>query len=189
MLVAVGTQNPVKLAAARKVIRACYPNVSIVAISVGTGVAEQPKNDHETVTGAITRAINARNRASADLGIGLEGGMRETEFGVFTSEWCAVVDPNGCIWLGGGANMLLPKAVLELVDLGYELGIAVDQLVGSTNCKTKLGTIGVITNGLVTRQMCYEAIISYAFAPLITPWLYNGPICMENQLQPTQELF
>jgi non-canonical (house-cleaning) NTP pyrophosphatase len=46
-----------------------------------------------------------------------------------------------------------------------ELGHAMDAVSGSHNVKQGVGAVGILTNGLVTRQQAYEVIVAYALAP------------------------
>jgi inosine/xanthosine triphosphatase len=172
LLVAVGSLNPVKMAAARAVAAKVWSDTEVCFVAVSSGVSAQPSDDQETITGAINRAREACSKARADIGIGLEGGLSQKSFGTFTSEWCAIVDSRGRVWLGGGANLLVPSIVLEQIAQGYELGEAIDRLAGLQSCKTGPGTVGVLTHGLMDRYRCYEAVISYAIAPLLSPEFY-----------------
>jgi inosine/xanthosine triphosphatase len=144
----------------------------VVPIQVSSGVSTQPMNDEETIRGAINRAREARRKAEGNVGIGLEGGLSPQPFGTFTSEWCAIIDWADRVWLGGGANLLVPPLILEQLACGYELGDIVDKLTGLQGSKTGPGTIGVLTRGLMDRCRCYEAIIAYAAAPLVSPEFY-----------------
>ncbi|MCD6286890.1 MAG: DUF84 family protein [Anaerolineae bacterium] len=75
MLAAIGSTNPVKLAAGKAVIRRLYGgHIDIVTVSVASGVPFQPWGDRETRRGAINRARAAQAATSATWGLGLEGG-------------------------------------------------------------------------------------------------------------------
>jgi len=173
LTIAVGTLNPVKIAATRAVLAKAWPHAHLIPVTVSSEVSDQPIDDEETVRGAINRALAARRKATAMIGIGLEGGISRRPFGIFTSEWCAVADSSEQVWLGGGANMPVPSAILEQLAYGLELGEVVDRLTGLRGSKSGPGTIGVLTGGLTNRQRCYEAVIAYALAPLISPQFYS----------------
>jgi inosine/xanthosine triphosphatase len=146
--VAVGSTNPVKLAAVRAVLHRLSP-------------------DAQTIAGATTRAHAARAAHDADLGVGIEGGVVETPDGMRTCAWAVVVTRNGESHVGGSLSMPLPDAVAALIRDGVELGHAIDRLVGTENIKHGAGAVGILTEGLVTRQQAYEVILAYALAPVM----------------------
>ncbi len=164
MKVAVGSTNPVKLRAARKVLRRVFPRARLIALEVPSGVAGQPIGDAETRAGAVNRARAAQREGDADFGIGLEGGIVTNEFGTFTCAWCAIVDRAGRVGVGGSANMWLPDSVAARVRNGAELGDAMDAFAGIQDVKYKMGAIGVLTKGLTNRQEAYEFIVKLALA-------------------------
>lgn len=174
MRVAIGSTNPVKCNAVRAVLSPLFPGASFVTVEVPSGVAAQPWGDVETRTGAHNRARAARVAAGADLGIGLEGGVQESEFGLLTAAWCVVVAGDGRVGVGGNSCVLLPPPVAAAVRNGMELGEAMDRFVNRANTKHQNGAIGILTDDLETRQSAYETIIRLALAPLIHPEWYPG---------------
>ncbi|HEX7593886.1 MAG TPA: inosine/xanthosine triphosphatase, partial [Anaerolineae bacterium] len=89
MKIAIGSTNPVKVRAARNVLRKIYPRAEFVALEVPSGVPGQPRGDKQTRRGSVNRARTVRQAAHADFGVGLEGGIVENEFGTMTCAWCA----------------------------------------------------------------------------------------------------
>ncbi len=162
MKIAVGTDNPVKYRAVRNVMRRLYPRAQVIPLRVPTGLPEQPWGDEETRRGAKNRAQAARLAAKADWGIGIEGGVVESEFGLMTCAWCAIVDRSGRVGIGGSTNMLLPEEVADGVRAGEELGRAMDEFAGIRDVRRKMGAIGVMTKGLTDRQRAYEFIVKMA---------------------------
>lgn len=173
MRVAVGSTNPVKIEAARAVFARIDPDVEIISRAVKSGVPEQPWGSEETRTGAVNRARAARG-ADVDFGVGFEGGVDDTELGVMTCAWAAVVDHDGGCGVGGGVHALLPPPVQAELRAGGELGPAMDRLAGAHNTKQGPGAVGILTEGLVDRQAAYEMILALALAPFIRPDLYSG---------------
>lgn len=165
MLIAVGSTNPVKYQATERVLGDYYTNAQFITMAVESGVAVQPWGDVETRRGAYNRAKAALEAIHADLGVGLEGGLQETEFGIMTCAWCVIIDSTGRIGVGGSACVQLPHEVAEAVQAGAELGVAMDQWSGQHNTKHGLGAIGILTNGLLTRQEAYEPLIKLALSP------------------------
>ena len=92
--VAVGSKNPVKIAAAKEGLEkamACAGArvVECEAFNSPSGVPDQPVGDDETRTRATNRAVHAYNAfkeanegLAPDYSIGLEGGIDRTQFGM-----------------------------------------------------------------------------------------------------------
>jgi inosine/xanthosine triphosphatase len=174
-LVAVGSTNPVKVAAVRAVIVLRWPDAEVRGISVPSTVRDQPIGDDETIRGALARAIAARDAIGGEIGVGLEGGVVEVGDGSMrTCAWAAVVDSDGRQGIGGSLAMPLPDSVARLVRDGVELGHAMDRLIDAHNTKHGAGAVGILTDGLVDRQRAYEVLVSYALGPFLTPGLYES---------------
>jgi inosine/xanthosine triphosphatase len=172
MLIAVGSTNPIKRAAAEKVLFPIFRGARFINVAVTSGVPDQPMSDDETRHGAYNRAQAAL--ADADMGIGLEGGILETDMGMFTCAWCVIIHQDGTTGIGGGSHLQLPDPVAQAVRAGTELGTAMDELTGLTNVKHHAGAIGILTDGLLSRQDAYEVTVRLAAAPFRTPNYYRG---------------
>lgn len=170
--IAIGSTNPVKCNAVRAVLESQYPGAEFLCEDVPSGVPLQPWGNEETRLGALNRARAALNQTGADLGVGLEAGVQESEFGLLTCAWCVLVDAQGHIGVGGNSSILLPGIVADEVRQGIELGAAMDKLVNEQNTKWRDGAIGILTNNLATRQSAYEMIIRLALAPFLHPAWY-----------------
>jgi inosine/xanthosine triphosphatase len=168
-LVAVGSVNPVKMAAARAVISPLAPVARFESVPVESSVPDQPFGDEETIHGARTRAESARASLDADLGVGIEGGCVETPDGMRTCAWAVIVDRDGKSGTGGSLAMPLPHRIARMIRDGAELGHAMDLLVAGHNTKQAAGAVGILTAGLVDRQRAYEMLVTYALAPFLTP--------------------
>ncbi len=164
--VVVGSTNPVKVAAVRAVLARCAASVVVHGVAVPSGVPDQPWGDEETRAGAAGRARAAMQAdASADLAVGLEGGVvREADGTVRTCAWAAVVDRDGLLSVGGSLAMPLPPAVVVLLEAGVELGLAMDQVALTSGTKHGRGAVGLLTAGLISRQAAYEPLLTYALA-------------------------
>ena len=173
MKVAVGSTNPIKIAAVRSVMQRVWPEVQVEGVSVPSGVSEMPMSEAEMIAGAQNRAMAARERLSADLGVGLEGGLHEETFGWTLQGWVMVVDGNGRSGLGGGTRLPLPAGIMARVIAGEELGPIMDDLLGTENVKQKGGAIGALTAGLLMRQDAFAHSVAYALAPFVAPHFYN----------------
>ena len=168
--VAVGSINPVKIAAVRAVISRVAPGATVDGVAVPSGVPDQPRGDEETIRGARARAVAARERLRAELGVGIEGGVVEERDGSMrTCAWAVVVSHDGRSGTGGSLAMPLPPAVADAVRGGAELGHAMDAVTGLHDTKRGQGAVGILTSGLIDRQRAYESLITYALAPFLTP--------------------
>jgi len=171
---AVGSTNPVKIAATTAVLRRVYgEDVSVEPVAVESGVPHQPWGNEETQRGALNRAQAAQRTSGTTLGVGFEGGLLEVQDWVFTCAWCAVVRDDGLVGIAGGENVLLPPSVVADVRAGAELGPAMDVLTGLHNTKQGGGAIGALTGGRLDRQSAYEHLLTMALARLLTPAYYT----------------
>jgi inosine/xanthosine triphosphatase len=171
--IAVGSTNPVKIAAVRAVLGQVYPDAIFPGLAASSQVPEQPWGDEQTRWGALNRANHALRQMDADLGVGLEGGLLETEVGLMTCAWCAIVDGQGQVGYGGGVHILLPPVVADMLQNHKELGPAMDALVNEEDTKRGRGAVGILTNGLSSRQTAYEQLVAMAAAPFVTGY-YNA---------------
>lgn len=162
--VAVGSQNPVKIAAAREAVYKLWPDVYVNGIEVSSGVSDQPMHDEDAIEGALNRAQQAREKLNTDLGIGLEGNVVDTPYGMFTSGWAVVIDRAGRVGVGAGGRIHLPEPLAAQVRAGQELGHAIDAWTGERNTKQRQGAVGVLTGGLISRQdaLCWATVYALA---------------------------
>lgn len=172
-LIAVGSTNPVKIASVRMVITRAFPGAEIIGLAIDPGVSEQPWGDQETRRGALNRAQAVLAAAGSDLGVGLEGGVLETEMGLMTCAWCVIVDREGQIGVGGGVHMRLPPSVARALRAGAELGPAMDQLSGQHNTKQAQGAVGILTGGLTDRGSAYGQLVAMALGPFVQAKYYQ----------------
>jgi inosine/xanthosine triphosphatase len=175
MKIAIGSHNPVKIAAGRAVLLRLYPQAEVAGVEVEPGVSEMPLTEEEAIAGARQRARQARESLEADLGIGFEGGAAFFGGQLMTAGWAAVWDGEH-YGIGGGGHLQLPAKVSRMIrEEKMELGTAIDHLIGGENTKQKVGAIGVLTRGLSSRQKAYESILVYALVPFISPrWYRTG---------------
>ena len=166
----VGSLNPVKVRAARKVLSELYDDLEVTAADVGSGVPEQPW-EGDTRQGAMNRA--ARALGDADLGIGLEAGVFETPDGLYDVQYCAVLDRRGIYSIGHGMGFRYPTKVAELVRGGRTVGAAIKELYGSERDGRKDGAIGYLTCGVMDRTALAEQAVMAAMVPRIRKELYS----------------
>ena len=157
MKVAVGSKNPVKIRAAKAAfIGADY---EIFAIDAESGVSDQPMSDEETIKGAVNRAIAAAEKGEAEIGIGLEGGVQQTPYGLLLCNWGALAVNGKEPFIAGGARIPLPDEVARQLLAGFELGPVMDEYVKKQNVREKEGAIGIFTNGQINRSEMFTHVM------------------------------
>jgi inosine/xanthosine triphosphatase len=173
MRIAVGSANPVKVAAAKAVLSAYFADAQVEPHPVASGVPDQPFGDEQTIAGARARAQRAREAADADYGVGLEGGVVDGPTGMRTCAWCVIVHRDGREGVGGSLAMPLPEAVAQMIRAGEELGYAMDRFAQTRGTKHGKGAVGILTAGRIDRQAAYEVLVTYAAAPFVSPELFD----------------
>lgn len=168
--VSVGSLNPVKVSAVKRVVSELFSSVEVTAMEVRSEVPEQPRGE-ETRKGAINRAFAALGKA--DLGIGLEAGVFETPDGLYDVQYCAVLDRRGRCSVGHGMGFRYPPEAAELVRGGMTVGAAFRQLYGKERDGRKDGAIGFLTKGALSRTELAEQAVMAAMVPRIRKDLYG----------------
>jgi len=171
----VGSNNPVKIGAARDAIALYFPDAHIEChgMHAPSLVAEQPMTEAETKLGAINRAKFCQKYAiehhqPASFYIAMEGGVDQFEHGAATFAYMAIIH-QGKLSIGRSALLPLPPKVFQALEGGEELGHVMDRLFNTENIKQKGGAIGLLTQGLATRGSIYTQAIVLAMAPFINP--------------------
>jgi inosine/xanthosine triphosphatase len=170
--VAVGSTNPVKVAAVRWAVAAAWPRAEVVGLAVASGVPEMPCTDEQGRRGALIRAQAALAAGAADLALGLEGAVCELADGMYVANWVAAVARDGRTSVTHGGRLRLPECVAAEVRRGIELGLVIDRLSGSANSKQHLGAAGFLTAGLVPREQAFALAVAFALTPFLRPELY-----------------
>jgi len=180
--VAVGSTNPVKVAATRAVLDELggslrsvpADEMTVESVPVGSGVSEQPRGREETLAGAENRARNALDTiaddtADTDYGVGIEGGVADLETGpgLWLVMWAAVTDGER-IERGSGPSLRLPDPVAERVRDGEELGPVLDDRLDTEGLKKDAGAAGVFTGGAIDRESALVHAVAGAFGPFVT---------------------
>ncbi len=166
----VGSENKIKIDAASNVLAKFYGEVIIKGIGVKTSIPEQPRGE-ETSRGAIERARLALG--DGDLGIGLEAGVFETGDGLYDIQFCAIIDRRGHFSIGHGSGFRYPPEVAEKVKEGCPVGAAFRELYGWEKDEKKVGAIGFLTKGALSRTELAEQAVMAAMVPRIRRDLYS----------------
>ncbi|GGQ20224.1 inosine/xanthosine triphosphatase [Shewanella litoralis] len=174
----VGSNNPVKINAAKNAIAQYYPNSTVrcQGMHAPSQVAEQPMTEAETKLGAINRARYCQQQAQvADFYVAMEGGVDQFDHGPATFAYIAIIS-NGTLSVGRSANLPLPPSVYDALAAGEELGHVMDRMFSTQNIKQKGGAIGLLTQGLATRESIYTQALLLAMTPFINAELFNDSI-------------
>ena len=169
MQAVLASTNRAKLTAAQAVLGRVFSGTIVSSVTVAVDVPAQPIGDEQTQAGAIARAREAVRHGGADLGIGMEGGLRETYAGWALCSWAAVVDAHGTVGVGGGGILLLPPHVVERVLAGEELSPVMDELAQATEIRHSLGASGILSGGLIDRGHIFEDALICALVPWLHP--------------------
>ncbi len=168
--VAVASLNPVKVGAVKAAFQAQFPaaELELIALSVASGVRDQPCSDEETRQGARNRVCNARQQVpDADFCVGLEGGLETIDGQLMAFAWMAIGNGSGAISEARSATLPLPPAVQHWIDSGLELGEANDRVFATVNSKQGGGAFGLLTNGRYTRENIYTQTVALALIPFV----------------------
>lgn len=198
LIIAVASENPVKLQAAKAAFRQVFlpetkksfiegfiewfddifnqDEVIFVSTGVPSGVSVQPKTEAETLQGALNRLRGIQEKwPGADYWISFESGI--TDDGEVMDEigYAVVAESGGARWYRGQVPRFeVPCAIADLIRDGMEMGPANDQVSGKTNSKQAGGVAGEVTNQLMTRyDICYIAAV-LAFSQLKNKHLYEN---------------
>ncbi|MGB1251079.1 MAG: inosine/xanthosine triphosphatase [Candidatus Promineifilaceae bacterium] len=173
MLIAVGSKNPIKVAAVQAAFSRVWASAEAVGVSVDTGVSEMPMSDAECVEGARNRAQAALAAApDAVYGLGLEGGVNQEPYGLMLLGWVVIVHRDGREGLACTSKIPLPAALARRVLAGEALGPVMDDVLGEQHTAQKGGASGALSAGLVKRQQKFEMAVAYALSPFVAPHFY-----------------
>jgi inosine/xanthosine triphosphatase len=188
MRIALGSSRAAKVAAVRSAaarvasIDAPWGDAAIIAFDVETDTPAMPLTDEDLMRGAKARALAVRellskDRARADLYVGLEGGFHsakvEGEQITFLKGWAYVTDGSRGSF-GASPSILVPGAIVRsVVAAGRELAEVIDETAGEQDVRSRQGAWGVLSRDLFTRAMSFEVALVAAFAPFYNAELYH----------------
>lgn len=173
MKFAVGSKNPVKVSAVEEVINDVWNNAEIISVKASSGISVMPTTQNESIQGAINRARDALQKTDADFGIGLEGCVAESEYGMFLLGHVVILDREDKMGIGNCGGMILPESIAKEMRDGKELGPVMDIFTGIKNLKQKDGAIGYFTNGLITRKDGFKTGVSFALSRFLNKKAYD----------------
>lgn len=168
----VGTDNPVKVRAARRVFEDLFLKTRVTGVPVASGVPEQPF-DQQAAVGAMNRARAAL--LDADFGVGIEAGLVwDASVGDYLDvQYCAVLDRAGRITLGHGPGFAYPPLVVQRAREGRTVSQTMEEITGIREVGSKFGAIGFLTERRMDRDALTEAAVLMAMVPRIRRNLYT----------------
>jgi len=180
MIIVVGSENPVKIAAVEAVFQP-YGESSVVkhvfrSVPAKSGVREQPLSLDETIMGACQRARDALVLdREADLVVGLESGVFTQGTDNYPSQMfdvcaCAIMrrripDCHSEPYVGLSSAWVVPRAVANLliddkIDMDeafFRAGLTKEKKLGRSE-----GAVGLLSKGRLTRQAYTQQAIEAA---------------------------
>ena len=188
MRIALGSSRAAKVAAVRAAaarvssIDARWGDAALIASDVETDAPAMPLTDEELMRGARARALAVqalvlKDRGSADLYVGLEGGFHSTEVEgerlTFLKGWAYVTDGSRGSF-GASPSIIVPEVLVHaVVEGGRELAEVIDETAGEHDVRSRQGAWGVLSRDLFTRAMSFEVALVAAFAPFYNTELYR----------------
>jgi len=180
--VAVGSGNVVKVRAVEKawMLKA---SATVRGFEVESGVSRQPVGVSEMLLGALNRAREALRVSGYDYGVGIEAGLLPfpSSSGYVDVQVAVIVGPGSRASLGLSPGFELPPPwVHEILIQGRELEEVAVNTLGVDRIGEKIGVIGRLTMGAVTRtDLTYQAVVM-ALLPWINPEIYGRPARVEE---------
>ncbi len=178
-IIAVGSENPVKISAVKNVMRKLLGDVKICGVIVSSGAPPQPMGLSQTLEGALNRATNALLRVdNSDLGVGIEAGLIDTVLGeerhYLDFQYCVIVDKEGRKTFGAGPGFEYPPIVNQkVIKENLEVGEIMEEITGIKKLGEKMGAIGYLSHGLIDRTKLTEFSVLMAMLPKINTKLYS----------------
>jgi inosine/xanthosine triphosphatase len=157
MKIIIGSKNPAKIIAVKN---SFSHQGEFVSLDITSGVSEQPFSDEETIQGAINRAEGALKQGNGDIGIGLEGGVQETSYGLLICNWGALVTNESKPIIAGGARFPLPEEIAARLRAGEELGPVMEDFSKNKNVRKQEGAVGIFTYGMVNRSEMFTHVMN-----------------------------
>ena len=180
LTIAVGSKNQAKNKAVATAFERAFAatSVEIHGFSAESGVSDQPTTDEESIKGAINRAHGALAQlATAHFGVGLEGNTVTIANRMYLHGWVAVVKKDSeDVGLGHSSGLELPAHFKTAIESGSELGPLLQTLLNDADnaVRHSLGTNGVLTGGLYTREQEFIDATTVALARFVKPNLYSS---------------
>ncbi len=176
MRIVIASKSPVKEEAVKRAFLALFPTGTFLfeCVKADSGVSDQPMSDDEMRDGALQRVKHAKELVrGADFYVGLEGGVEEMYGDLYNFGWVVVEAKNGKQGYGRTVSFALPQVLRHAITHeGLEQGPASDKLLGTSDTTVKTGTIGPLTNDVLTYLDWYLPAVICALVPFVRNDLY-----------------
>lgn len=141
-----------------------------------SGVSETPMSVEETMRGARQRAeqVFVPDVLSRTVSVGVEGGLFREHGAMFLQSWTCLYDGSTAYYGSSGA-LEIPASLQTMVQAeGLSLGEAIDRFMSGTDIRSRQGTYGALTNGIVTREDSFMTATMFALMPFLNGMVYAG---------------
>jgi inosine/xanthosine triphosphatase len=176
MKVLVGSENPVKIEAAKEVFSKHFGQISVTGVKVSSEVSTQPV-DEEIFEGAKNRALELKKlkeeqNLQVDFFVGIEGGVKKLYSKWFALGVGCVIDNQKRIGYGVSPCFELPGGIVSKLLSGSELGEVMEDISGKDNIRQREGAIGFLSKGMMDRKALYVDSLIAALVPFLNKELY-----------------
>ena len=148
------SKNLAKNNAVKNVVKDFFEDFEIISLETKSGVSETPIGDEEGIKGCINRIKDAKRQEKlGDLYVAMEGILSKTTYGTFLCGWTVIYNKEDDeYYYGCSAKVKVPDEIIKKTTKTQRLSDVVAELVGNTGDEiSKIGTNGILTNGLYTR--------------------------------------
>ncbi len=172
MIVAVATDNPIKIRAVEQAFAELRGEsaTEVRSLDALLDMPEQPLGE-QVAEGALRRALAASQAPDVDLGVGIEAGLLRLPG---TDRWvsvqvCAIVDRSGAHTLGLGPGYELPEPIRDAVLGGEPLRGAFERILDCDD-RDRRGAVFHLTNGRIDRGELTVQAVRMALIPRTVNW-------------------
>lgn len=92
----------------------------------------------------------------------MEGGVFRRDKTWWSTVWAALALDRNTVIPVNGARFPLPTPIAKAIEQGWEMGPAIDRLIGEDQVSRRQGMIGVITKNFVDRTEEYQSLVKMA---------------------------
>lgn len=153
-IIIVCSKNKAKNDAVKSVMKRYFRNFEIKSLETDSGVSETPVGDEEGITGCLNRIQDAMKQdKNGNLYVAMEGILTETTHGTFLCGWTVIYNKEkNEFYYGCSAKVKVPDEIIKRTSKSNRLSDVVAEFVGGSGDEiSKIGTNGLLTNGVYTR--------------------------------------
>ncbi|MDJ6542863.1 inosine/xanthosine triphosphatase [Salmonella enterica] len=172
LVIALCSENSAKIKSTKEVFSLAFRDFSLGCYAVSSGVSETPDSDEEALVGCHRRIENlqAGLGGEADFIVALEGLTETTSFGTFLYGWAVLKHvASGKIFYGCSGKIMLPDDVVSGLSRNVKLSdLVLEKFVSvSKEDLERLGTNGILTDGMYTRSDEFSTALRCALGSMI----------------------